>query len=114
MSLLRLVPAVAFRTLPGFVHNILGLRLDCRDLLDILLLVLHMLVAMLHHLLLHMLVEGWLYTLLGVAPPVSRVVGHTLARLVRTQPAVVLLAQLVLLAMPLASLGLVAGVLGVL
>ncbi len=52
-SLLCLMPATAFYTLPGFVLDILGLHFDCRILLDVLLLDLHMLVVALLQLPLH-------------------------------------------------------------
>ena len=109
---------VAFRTLHGFVRDI---RCRCLALhghrdsrgLDILVLrVLRMLVEVLRHSPFRMLVEGWLRTLLVVAPPASRAVQCTLGRPVRTQPAVVLLVQVDALAMPLALLGLVVVVLG--
>ncbi len=65
-----------------------------------------MLVGVPRHLPLHML-EGWLRTLLVVAPSALRAVPHMLGRLVCTRPAVVLLGQMDVLAMQLASLGLV-------
>ncbi len=111
--LLRLAPAAVFRTLPGFVLDILGLHFDCRIVLDVLFLNLHMLVAALLQLLLHTLVEGWLHTLLEVAPRASRTVGRTLGRSVRTQLVVVLVAQVLEIAMPLALSGIVTVVLGV-
>ena len=108
----------AFRTLHSFVRDI---RCHClaghghhdSRVLDIRVLrVLHMLVEVPRHSPLHMLVAGWLRTLLVVAPSASRAVPRTLGRSVRTRPAVVLLGQVDVLAMPLALLRLVVVVLG--
>ena len=115
MSSYLLVPEAVFRTPHGFVRDIRChcLALHCqRNSHDLDICVLHMLVEVLHHSPLHMLVEGWLRTLLVVLPSASRAVPHTLGRLVRTQPAMVLLGKVDVLAMPLASLGLVVVVLG--
>ncbi len=82
------MPLAAFQTPHGFVYNsrchclaVHGHR-DSRDLDILILCVLHMLVEVLHHLLLHMLVEGWLRTLLVGAPLALRVVEYTIGRLV--------------------------------
>ncbi len=103
----------AFRMLHGFVRNIrcrcLALHGHCDSRgLDILVLrVLRILVEVLRHSPLHMLVEGWLHTLLVGMLLASRVVARTLRRSGRTQLVVALLGQVVVLAMPLASSGLV-------
>ena len=84
-SLLHLVLAAAFRMLPGFVLDILGLHFDCRVLLDVLLLNIHMLVVALLQLPLHTLVEGWLHTLLVAVPRELQEVARTLGWMVHTQ-----------------------------
>ncbi len=107
-----LVPKAVFRTPLGCMRDILDLLLDCHVLDIRILLALHMLEEVPHHLPLPMMGEGWLRTLLVGVPLASQVVERTLGRSVRRKMVVLLLAQLVALAMPLALLGLVAVVLG--
>ncbi len=113
-----LVPVAAFRTPYGFVRDSRChylARLGYRDIhvLDICVpRVLHMLVEVPRHLPLHVLVEGWLRTLLVTALLASQTVARTFGRSGRTQPVVALLGRVDVLAAPLASLGLVVVVLG--
>ncbi len=97
MRLYLLVPEAAFRTPHGFVRDIrchclaLHGHRDSRVLVIHIFRVLHILAEVPRHSPLHMLVEGWLCTLLVGAPLASWAVPHTLGLSVRTRPVVVLL-----------------------